>query len=731
MIPHVAFSSSVRKNTYCRTSGFYHTFQRYRKGPTRMPSGRYGRGRTKDKGRLGRGITTALGLGLAVSAAVIAPRLGMAQRVDSSQNQQPLKNSAPQTGPLAGLSRPVPRHIATPKDIPPHFCSTAERHQWYVQNFADEWLEAAENAEDAFHYRAQVSARAAEHANKDGPAAQQEILDAEEAWADKNAMNHLKARQDADRTRARILGTSVIDCSAKSLAALVAQQKGRIANIDAQIEATQTKIKAIGKSIADTLTEYDLVDAYEHGVLWGVEPTTVEHHNVLRSISDAQGEQSSLKRGLDQLVKRKAELQNQLNNTTKFAESVTNAGAPCPEPARTASLSLNATPVEKPHPAQAQTPASPDSPLTPEQIKLLQETGRDWGAADYHAEQIADAAPPRDVMQYRLKARFDSFVTNHALSEQERKSFADGYWRAYEDLSSRDDLRKVETPVFELKTAAASPVSLSRASITDPVWHLRRLADAWVNSGNRYLQRQGESLAAQLDEIEKSRQGAKTQAAENSGSKPFSAGAGSWYRVEGQISGISLAGQSRVFRIGGIAPSLLWNSDDEPAPEEGSIDGNGNLNIHIWSPKDFLKGPANVPAGSGRETRSSADRIEMQMGDERWKAALMSPLRVSLRNLGQGDSTILGWKSEDSPVQATRIARGQTFVAPDSFLKLGFKAFSMQSLSPKCKAFLNGLDVVYSEANQRRSVAPAPSLDPADWPVRRPESPVIFMDEQP
>jgi hypothetical protein len=541
-------------------------------------------------------------------------------------------------------------------------------------------------------------------------------------------MSHLKARDTADRTREQILSVRVIDCSSKSLTALVQQQKDQIKNIDKEIKATETRIKAIDQEIENTLFEAGLMDAYEYGVLGQVAPTTVEHHNILRYIRDAEGEKSSLEQGLEQLLKRKEQAQNQLNSTVKFADSVTKAGEACPEQPRTASVSMTATPLDQ-KPAQVETPGAP---LSPEQVKAAQEKGREWASADYDAGWSSDSLPFRYSIQYR----FDWFQKNHPLSEQERKPFADGYWSAYKELNDRAPAQAVSSP-------AAGTIG------ADPLRHLRVVADAWIKSGNAHLQSQGKSLSAQLEQIEKSRQA--TGASQSGGTQPISSGAWRSYKVEGKISGLPSSIKPRGFFTTWGNPSLFWGSGDGSAPHEFKIDGNGSFNIDdIWSPGDFLKGPSAgsaKPDGNrkfnvddiwspgdflrGPPAGSVQDRIEIQLDDERWKAPLISPLRMSLRNLGQGDSTISGWKSEDAAVRATRTAPGRTFVAPDSFKKLDIKAFSLQGLTPGCKSFINGLGVTYSEPNLRRGVAPAPSLDPAHWPNAKPEPPVFSLSGQP
>jgi len=179
----------------------------------------------------------------------------------------------PETNPLAGLTRPTPRDISIPQ-LPHYFCSKEERAQ-FLRNFTSEWLEAAENAADASSYRAEVSRRGAEHFVKEGDAARQKQLDAEERWADKNFTQHLRMRDRVDAIRDMILHTPVIDCSllSKNTVPDPASLGIRAARIKDEIQTTDARMKEIDRKLAEIEDEIDdeippeLDLAYEMGVL--------------------------------------------------------------------------------------------------------------------------------------------------------------------------------------------------------------------------------------------------------------------------------------------------------------------------------------------------------------------------------------------------------------------------------------------------------------------------------
>jgi hypothetical protein len=240
--------------------------------------------------------------------------------------QEPVKDSKPPPDPLAGLTRPVPRDITFPQ-VPAYFCHEFLRRQWYLDNFAPEWNEAADNAADASTYRAEVSKRGTEHANKGGDPAQQRRLDAEERWSDDNYKQHTRVSDRTETFRRRIFNTPVIDCSPRSLADYLESLRNQVMNVDAEIKQAKAKIEEIEDLIRSILMKDDLLDAYEYGVLWGVDPVTTEHHNVLQSVYEAQQHQSSLEKEIDKLSTQKSVLQEQLNRTTKFIDNFQKADA--------------------------------------------------------------------------------------------------------------------------------------------------------------------------------------------------------------------------------------------------------------------------------------------------------------------------------------------------------------------------------------------------------------------
>jgi len=255
-------------------------------------------------------------------------QLDAAPERDCAPQEAKQKPSDPQSppDPLAGLARPKPRDITFPQ-APAYFCHEFLRRQWYLDNFAPEWNEAAENAADASTYRAEVSKRGAEHANKGGDPAQQRRLDAEERWADDNYKQHTRVSDRTETFRRRIFNTPVIDCSPRSLADHLENLRNQVMNVDAEIKQAKAKIEEIEDHIRSILMEDDLLDAYEYGVLWGVDPVTTEHHNVLRFVYEAQQHQSSLEKEIDKLSTQKSVLQEQLNQTTKFIDNFQKADA--------------------------------------------------------------------------------------------------------------------------------------------------------------------------------------------------------------------------------------------------------------------------------------------------------------------------------------------------------------------------------------------------------------------
>jgi hypothetical protein len=160
--------------------------------------------------------------------------------------QKPVKKD-PQSppDPLAGLTRPKPRDITFPL-VPAYFCTEFQRRQWYLDNFASEWNEASENAADASTYRAEVSKRGTEHANKGGDPAQQRRLDAEERWADKNYAQHQRMVQLTESIRLMIMHTPIIDCSL-----LTQRAVGTTGPLRAEVEQIQNQIKSLDSKIKE------------------------------------------------------------------------------------------------------------------------------------------------------------------------------------------------------------------------------------------------------------------------------------------------------------------------------------------------------------------------------------------------------------------------------------------------------------------------------------------------
>lgn len=166
--------------------------------------------------------------------------------------QAQTKPPQPPPDPLAGVQRPVPREIIFPS-VPAYFCSEFERNQWYLDHFASEWNEAADNVADASAYRAEVSRRGAAHANRGGAAAPQKRLDAEEGWADRNLAEHVRVREQVDATRDIIRNTPIIDCSLLKVRYLVDQNwhERHVAELRAEIKDLDGAIAQTEKKIAD------------------------------------------------------------------------------------------------------------------------------------------------------------------------------------------------------------------------------------------------------------------------------------------------------------------------------------------------------------------------------------------------------------------------------------------------------------------------------------------------
>jgi hypothetical protein len=183
-------------------------------------------------------------------------------------------SSGADSNPLADLSRPIPRVIDVPPQLPHYFCSKEERTAFW-KKFQAEWLEAADNVADAASYRAEVSRRGAEHFNRDGDAARQKILDAEERWADKNFSQHLRMRDRADAIRDMIVSTPIIDCSliSKNTTPDPKQLGARAEGLKDEIKAIDLRIKEIDRKLAESRAEVDreippeLDEAYQRGLL--------------------------------------------------------------------------------------------------------------------------------------------------------------------------------------------------------------------------------------------------------------------------------------------------------------------------------------------------------------------------------------------------------------------------------------------------------------------------------
>ncbi len=121
--------------------------------------------------------------------------------------------------PLAGLSRPVIDTLVIPS-IPAFFCTDLERRQWLIDNFNPIYLKAAENAETAARYRAEVSRRANAHLQADGDKAVQARLNAEERWADQLYKEHDAMIPKTESIRRQILSTPLIECEKQTSSAM-------------------------------------------------------------------------------------------------------------------------------------------------------------------------------------------------------------------------------------------------------------------------------------------------------------------------------------------------------------------------------------------------------------------------------------------------------------------------------------------------------------------------------
>jgi hypothetical protein len=169
--------------------------------------------------------------------------------------------------PLAGLKRPMPRPTIIPT-VPAYFCSEAERRQWYLDNFAAAWNDAAENVGDATRYRAEASDRATKHFNKDGDKANQQKLDAEERWADRNLTQQVRARELVDSTRDVILNTPIIDCSLLVVRDLVDQSwhEANVERVQAAMKEIDGRIEDLRARIAEAKTDArKLADEFSQG----------------------------------------------------------------------------------------------------------------------------------------------------------------------------------------------------------------------------------------------------------------------------------------------------------------------------------------------------------------------------------------------------------------------------------------------------------------------------------
>jgi len=230
---------------------------------------------------------------------------------------------APNPDALTGLSRPISREISIPQ-LPHYFCSQEERTAFW-KKFEPEWLEAADNGADASSYRAEVSRRGAEHFIKEGDAAQQKQLDAEERWADNNFTQQLRMRDRVDAIRDMILSTPIIDCSliSKNTAPDPKQLGVRAEGLKDEIKAIDSRIKEIDRKIADSRAEVDreippeFDEAYQRGLLDQEGYLGLELSQWLKEVYKYE---RSLERQKRNLEWEKKAVEDELKRTTQLIE---------------------------------------------------------------------------------------------------------------------------------------------------------------------------------------------------------------------------------------------------------------------------------------------------------------------------------------------------------------------------------------------------------------------------
>jgi hypothetical protein len=257
------------------------------------------------------------------------------RRLDAAPEQdcapQQARKPAPQDpvqppDPLAGLKRPFPRPINIPQ-APNYFCTDLERRQWYLNNFASEYEKAGENAADASAYRAEVSRRGAEHANKGGEATQQKRLDGEERWADENSAQQQRMVRLTDSIRLMVLNTQLIDCSLLHERFVIDP-----AAIGAEIERVENEIKTIDSNIKQT--ESDILQTEQRMTLIDGMFSDTQGNIISQEMEDLAEEEKFLRdyrnkriQNRDELKREKTALQGEIERSKQLIDDIQKADA--------------------------------------------------------------------------------------------------------------------------------------------------------------------------------------------------------------------------------------------------------------------------------------------------------------------------------------------------------------------------------------------------------------------
>jgi len=227
---------------------------------------------------------------------------------------------------LAGLKRPLPRPINIPR-APNYFCTDLERRQWYLNNFASEYEKAGENAADASAYRAEVSRRGAEHANKGGDSTQQKRLDGEERWADENSAQQQRMVRLTDSIRLVILNTPLIDCSLLHERFVIDP-----AAIGAEIERVENEIETIDSSIKQT--ESDIRQTEQRMTLIDGMFSDTQGNIISQELEDLAEEEKFLReyrnkrvQARDELKREKTALQGEIERSKQLIDDIQKADA--------------------------------------------------------------------------------------------------------------------------------------------------------------------------------------------------------------------------------------------------------------------------------------------------------------------------------------------------------------------------------------------------------------------